>query len=274
MNAAKDISWLDLGVGYLILVIPIVIFYYYKTGLVKPTLIAVARMTVQLYLVGLYLEYIFELNSHWLNLLWVVLMIVIASYTSINRTRLNQKLFIVPILLAMLISVFAVDIYFLGVVLKLDYLFDARYFIPITGMLIGNSMSTNIVAFNSYFKDLDKNKNQYRFALANGGTKNEALKYFIKEALIKSLTPTIATTSVVGLISLPGMMTGQILGGQNPAVAIKYQIMVMITILVSAIITVMLSLFLANRFIFDDMGMPLKNINRQKLTERNKDFRG
>lgn len=267
MNAAKDISWLDLSVGYMILVIPVLIFYYYKTGLIKPTLIAVTRMSVQLYLVGLYLEYIFELNNVWVNLLWVVVMIVIASFTAIKRTDLNIKLFFIPILLAMLISIFAVDFYFLGVVLKLEYLFDARYFIPITGMLIGNSMTNNIIAFNSYFQNLDKNKMQYRFALANGATKGEALKHFIREALIKSLMPTIATTSVVGLISLPGMMTGQILGGQNPAVAIKYQIMIMMTILVSAVLTVMFSIFLANRFIFNEMEMPMRNI-----TLKNKDF--
>ncbi len=261
---AQDISWWDLGWGYLLIIIPILVFKYYQTGLVKPTLIAIGRMTVQLYLVGLYLEFIFQLNNVWINILWVAMMIVIASFTTIKRAKLNRKIFLVPMMLAMLIVIFTVDFYFLGVVVKLDYLFDARYFIPITGMLIGNSMSNNIVAFNVYFKNLDKNQVQYKFALANGATKNEALKSFIKDALIKSLSPTIATTSVVGLISLPGMMTGQILGGQDPAVAIKYQIMIMITILISSLLTVILSILISNRFIFNTMDMPLKNLNLEK----------
>ncbi len=261
---AQDISWWDLSLGYLLIIFPILVFKYYQTGLVKPTLIAIARMTVQLYLVGVYLEFIFELNNVWFNVLWVAIMIVIASFTTIKRAKLNRKIFLIPMMLAFLIVIFAVDAYFLGVVVKLDYLFDARYFIPITGMLIGNSMSNNIVAFNVYFTQLDKNQNQYKFALANGATKNEALKSFIKDALIKSLSPTIATTSVVGLISLPGMMTGQILGGQNPAVAIKYQIMIMITVLVTSLMSVILSILLSNKFIFDEMDLPLKNLYSRK----------
>lgn len=261
---AQDISWWDLSLGYLLVLIPILVFNYFKTGLVKPTLIAIARMTIQLYLVGLYLEYIFSFNNVWVNIGWVILMVVIAAFTAIKRSYLNRNIFLVPIFLSMLIVIFAVDFYFLGVVVKLDFLFDARYFIPITGMLIGNSMSNNVIAFNTYFDSLDRNQTQYKFALANGATKLEALKGFIKDALVKSLSPTIATTSVVGLISLPGMMTGQILGGQSPSVAIKYQIMIMITILVTSMMTVILSILISNRFIFDKMDMPLKNLYHKK----------
>ncbi len=260
MNGVQDISWSSLAIGYLLVGIPLAIFWYYRTGLVRSTVIAVIRMALQLYLVGLYLEYIFTLNNPWINLVWVLVMIIIASFTAIRRSRLNRKLFLLPVMLAMILAVFAVDMYFLGVVIQLDYLFDARYFIPITGMLIGNSMSGNIIAFNTYFSSLERDQIQYRFALANGATVNEALRKFIAEALRRSLSPTIATTSVVGLISLPGMMTGQILGGSSPSVAIKYQIMIMITILVSSVLTVVLSILISNKFIFDEMGMP-----KQKL---------
>ncbi len=260
MHGAQDISWWDLAIGYLLIIIPVLIFKYYQTGMIKATLIAIVRMTVQLFLVGLYLQYIFDLNNAWINIAWVLVMIVIASFTVIKRSGLNRKLFQIPILLAMLASVFLIDLYFLGVVVKLDYLFEARYFIPITGMLIGNCLSNNIVALSTFYKNLDRDQTQYRYAIANGATRSEALRGFIAEALRKSLNPTIATTAVVGLISLPGMMTGQILGGSNPSVAIKYQIMIMITILVSSLITVVLSIFVSNKFIFDSMDMPLKNM--------------
>lgn len=260
MHGAQDISWWDLAIGYLLIIIPVLIFKYYQTGMIKATLIAIVRMTVQLLLVGLYLQYIFDLNNAWINIAWVLVMIVIASFTVIKRSGLNRKLFQIPILLAMLASVFLIDLYFLGVVVKLDYLFEARYFIPITGMLIGNCLSNNIVALSTFYKNLDRDQTQYRYAIANGATRSEALRGFIAEALRKSLNPTIATTAVVGLISLPGMMTGQILGGSNPSVAIKYQIMIMITILVSSLITVVLSIFVSNKFIFDSMDMPLKNM--------------
>ncbi|MEI6347655.1 MAG: ABC transporter permease [Bacteroidota bacterium] len=264
MTGAQDISWLDLMIGYLLIIIPIVIFNYFGTGMIKATLIAIARMTIQLFLVGLYLQYIFDYNSVWVNIGWVIGMIVIAAYTVIKRSNLNRKLFQIPLLISMLLSVLAIDVYFLGFVIKLDFIFDARYFIPITGMLIGNCLSNNIVALNTFYKNLNREQLQYRFAIANGATKSEALRGFIAEALKKSLNPTIATTAVVGLISLPGMMTGQILGGSNPSVAIKYQIMIMITILVSSLITVVLSILISNRFVFDAMDMPVKNIIVEK----------
>jgi len=260
MAGVQDISWSDLSIGYLLIIIPVVVFNYYQTGMVKSTLIAIARMTIQLLLVGVYLETIFKLNNVWVNLAWVGVMILVASYTVIKRSGLNRKLFQIPILVSLIISILLVDVYFLGVVVRLDFIFDARYFIPITGMMIGNCLSINIVALNTFYQKLNREQLQYRFAIANGASKSEALKGFIAEALKKSLNPTIATTAVVGLISLPGMMTGQILGGSNPSVAIKYQIMIMITILVSSLITVILSILISNKFVFDSMDMPVKNL--------------
>jgi len=76
----------------------------------------------------------------------------------------------------------------------------------------------------------------------------------MREALGTAFNPLIASISVTGLISLPGMMTGQILGGSSPNVAIKYQIMLMLTIFVSTIISVVITIIIANRFIFDKYG--------------------
>jgi len=256
---AQDISWLDLGLGYLLVILPIVAFRYFKVGLTKDTAVATLRMTVQLIFVGAYLEVIFRWNNGWINLLWVIAMIVIAAFTVVKRSELSRKYFLVPVLLAIATSVLLVDAYFLGVVIRLDFLLDARYFIPITGMLIGNCLSNNIVALNSYYHSLSNEQTLYRFALANGASRNEALSHFMRDSLRKALNPTIATTAVVGLISLPGMMTGQILGGSNPMVAIKYQIMIMITILVSTMLTVVLSILICNRFVFDGYGMLKKS---------------
>ncbi|PIF06697.1 MAG: ABC transporter permease [Draconibacterium sp.] len=260
MTGIQDISWLDLTLGYLLLIAPIVVFRYYKTGMLKPTLIAVGRMTLQLFLVGLYLQFIFNLNKAWINIAWVLVMIVIASFDIIRRSGLNRKLFQIPVLLAITVSIIFIDLYFLGVVVKLDYLFDARYFIPITGMLIGNCLSINVMALTTLYKTLDRETVQYRFALANGATRGEALRPYISEALQRALTPLIATTAVVGLISLPGMMTGQILGGSDPTVAIKYQIMIMISVLVTSLLSVILAMVISNHFVFDETDLPKRRL--------------
>jgi putative ABC transport system permease protein len=90
--------------------------------------------------------------------------------------------------------------------------------------------------------------------LTNSGSRKNALRPFIREAIVKSLNPLLATMSVIGLISLPGMMTGQILGGSSPAIAIKYQLMIMIAILVGATSGLTLSIWFSVKIILDDYG--------------------
>lgn len=262
MQAAQDITWLNLGIGYLLLIIPISALAYFRTGLVKDSLIAVLRMSIQLYLVGLYLEYIFRWNNAYINLGWILVMLFIAAFTINRRGRLRNKYFFWPAFAALLLSFVLVDLYFLGLVLRLDNLFDAKYFIPITGMLLGNCIHTNVIALHAFYGELDSRKDFYRYALANGAKHGEALAPFIKSALQKAFNPAIATMAVIGLISLPGMMTGQILGGNSPMVAIKYQILLMITIFVTTMLSVLLTILFANRFLFDEYKNLKENVVR------------
>lgn len=251
MKGVTDIGYLSLFLGYIILIIPFYILWYYKTGLVKDSFYAFIRMTVQLLLVGFYLEFIFDLNSSLLNISWVFLMTILATYTVIKRSDLKIKEFFIPIFIAIVLSVLIIDAYFLGFIIRLNNIFDARYLIPITGMLLGNSIKTIIIALNNYYRQLKKEKELFKWYLANGATKQEALAPFKKEALIIAFNPVIANVAIVGLISLPGMMTGQILGGSNPAVAVKYQIMLMIMVFSSSIFSVFLSIYFADKKVFD-----------------------
>lgn len=263
MEKVIDINYFELFAGYALMIIPVLALWYYKTGLVKDTIIATARMTVQLLLVGLYLEYIFKLNNAFINVAWVVVMSIIATYTIIQRSGLRFKLFFIPVLLSGVISIAVSDAYFLGFVVKLNNIFDARYFIPITGMLLGNTIKNVIIALDAYYKRIDEEENLYRWHLANGASRKEALLPFMRDALRIAFNPMIATTAIMGLISLPGMMTGQILGGSNPNVAVKYQIMLLITIFSSAILNVVLTIVFSNRLAFDSFDNLKKSIFRK-----------
>jgi len=263
MEKVVDINYFELFTGYALMLIPVFALWYYKTGLVKDTLIATARMTIQLLLVGLYLEYIFKLNSIVVNIGWVVLMTVVASYTIVSRSNLKYKLFFIPVALSGIISIAVTDAYFLGFVVKLDNIFDARYFIPVTGMLLGNTIKNVVIALDNFYQKIYDEENYYRRHLANGATKKEALLPFMRDALKTAFNPMIATTAIMGLISLPGMMTGQILGGSNPNVAVKYQIMLLITIFSSAVLNVVLTIFFSNRFAFDAYDNLRKDIFRK-----------
>ncbi len=246
--------------GTLVIIIPVAILYYYRTGLNKPLAIAFLRMIVQLALVGLYLEYIFELNSIIVNIIWMIVMIIAAAYTIVERVELKLRYFFLPILIGIITGIIVNGSIFAFVLVGSESFFDARYIIPIMGMLIGNSLNSAIIGVRSFFQKLSGEVERYRYYLMCGATRNEALFQFISEAMQDAFSPTIASTATIGLIWLPGMMTGQILGGSDPITAIKFQIMIIITIFVCSVITLAISLNLSKLFAFDDFDMFDKNI--------------
>ena len=260
MKNIIDIQLFDLGLAFLIMVIPISFFLYFRVKIVKSVLIALVRMLVQLSLIAVYLDKIFDLNSVYINTAWVFVMIVVGVSTAISRVGLNWKYFIIPLFLSALTAVLIIDSFFLGLVIKPNYLFDARYFVPITGMVLGNSLNHNIVGLTTYFKGLIEKKELYFFLLTNTGETKLALRPFITEAIKRGLNPMIANMTVIGLISLPGMMTGQLLGGSSPIVAVKYQVMIMLAIFTGSTLNLFLSILFSNRFIFDKFNRLKKEV--------------
>ncbi len=193
-----DISYLSLGIGLLLLLIPLFYIWKFKTGLLRATLIGTARMIVQLFFIGVYLKYLFLWNNPWINFLWVIVMILVAS--------------------------------------------------------MGNMLSSNVIALNTYYSGLKREQQLYRYLLGNGATRTEAQAPFIRQAIIKAFSPLIANISVMGLVAFPGTMIGQILGGSSPNVAIKYQMMIMVITFTASMLSLMITISLASRKSFDAYG--------------------
>ncbi|MBX3043950.1 MAG: ABC transporter permease [Candidatus Kapabacteria bacterium] len=257
----NDITWLGLGFGILSLLLPIAILIKYKTNLAKPTIIAFSRMLVQLAFLGLYLKYIFELDSIYLNILWIIIMMIAAGFSVTNRSELPLRSFLLPVTGAVLTNVLINATFFAILILGPEKTSSARYLIPIMGMVIGNTLTSSIVGIRSYINVVTKNEDEYKFNLMSGADFKEAQQDFIAFALRDALNPGIASTAVIGLIWLPGMMTGQILGGSDPLTAIKYQIVIITTIFVGSVITLLVAIHLIKRMTFDDYG----NLNRNLI---------
>ena len=111
-----NIGYGHMALGFLLLIIPTYFLYRYRTGLVKDTLIAALRMTVQLFLIGFYLEYLFLWDKLWINLLWILLMIIIASSTALKRTHLPVRTLFMTVSVAFLVSLLIIDFYFLSLI--------------------------------------------------------------------------------------------------------------------------------------------------------------
>ncbi|MGZ8152837.1 MAG: ABC transporter permease, partial [Methylovulum sp.] len=119
------------------------------------------------------------------------------------------------------------------------------------GMILGNCLQGNVIALERFYSVLRKNEQEYLTFLQLGATRWEAVRPYYSEAIKAALSPTIAGMSTMGLVSLPGMMTGQILGGSEPWLAVKYQIAIMICIFTSTTIACVLNLKLSLRNAFN-----------------------
>lgn len=249
--SAIDISLIGLGLIYLLLIIPIGIFAYFRLGVLKRSLVAILRMTVQLALVGLYLKYLFDLNNFWLNTAWVLVMLVAANFNILSNAGLSTQRFFAGSLLATGAATIFVTAVFLLAGIRPDPLYDARYLVPIAGMLLGNCLRANIICLERFFTSIEENKREFQTYLYLGATRREACFPHIQKALRASLSPHIATMATLGIVSLPGMMTGQILGGGNPVIAIKYQLAIMVAILAASALGALLNLQAGIRISFD-----------------------
>ncbi len=217
----------------LLLLIPVfIVNYKLDIKLNKSISISIVRMMLQLGLTGVYLKYLFEFDNSLLNLFYIFIMISIASYTTVRSASLGVRQFIVPIFISIFAPSIFVLIYFNSLVIGLDNIFTAQYMISIGGMLLGNVLNGNIVAINNFRNSIVNESATINYELSLGATKFQAVKPFIKQSLESAVKPMIASMATMGLVSLPGMMTGQILGGSMPVEAIMYQIAIMVAIFV------------------------------------------
>jgi putative ABC transport system permease protein len=236
----------------LVLLVPVVLVVWrLQLGFNKKLLLAVGRMLVQLGFVAVYLIYIFRLDNPLINIAYVFMMVFFAALSGIKNAAMRLRSFLWSTFLSMFVPTLFTMLYFNLFITQLSNLFQASIFIPIAGMMLGNILRSNIVALKSFFNQVQTQEKVYQYLLATGASRYEALQPFLKEAIRTAMAPNIATMATAGLVSLPGVMTGQILGGSDPVLAVKYQIMVMVVLFVTGLARILLQLFFAIRQCFD-----------------------
>ncbi|WP_028114890.1 ABC transporter permease [Ferrimonas kyonanensis] len=247
MAGVIDIAWWQLLLFLSILLVPAWINRHFRLSMGREGAWAVMRMVAQLVLVGLYLQFLFDLDSLALNLLWLLAMVLIGASSVVSKTHLPRSLALMPVILGLGLALVPVLFVMVLGLVRPEPFYNAQYLIPMAGMLLGNSLSGNIMALQRFVTALGERQGEYQGALVLGATPAQAVQPFLQSALSQSMAPLLATISTTGLVSLPGMMTGQILGGTDPMVAIKYQIVIMVAILVMVSVSAAVSLLLASR---------------------------
>lgn len=226
-----NISLLDLL--WVMIPVAVVIVIYMRWTEDRSTLFyALFRMLIQLILIGYVLTYIFESKTPYLVVFILSVMLIAASMISLRPVQKRQKsLYLYAFISIAIGGIFTLIIVTTGV-LDLSFWFEPRILVPLAGMIFANSMNAVSIAAERFESEMGRQV---------GYTDARATSY--KAALI----PIINALFAVGLVSLPGMMTGQILSGIDPLIAVRYQMMVMLMILGSAGISVAVYLLFLKR---------------------------
>lgn len=232
----------------ILVVIPIIISYKEKLELDRDIIISMLRAVVQLLVVGYVLDFIFGLD----NLIYTVILVLIMIFNAARNTK--KKGFIIDNQVS--ISFIGISI---GTVVTLGVLigsgaigYTPSEVIPVAGMIVSNAMVAIGLSYRNLVNSFKNNRVSVEVKLSLGANVRQASNDIIRESIKLSMMPTIDSAKTLGIVSLPGMMTGLILAGSSPLVAVKFQIMVTFMILSSSSLATMIATYLSYRKFFND----------------------
>jgi len=250
MSGVVDLSFWELGLALLLVAVVIVISARQALGLERDLLIGAVRTVIQLYLVGLILAAVFTAARWYWVLLILFVMVGVATHAAVSRLAKPIPGMYWIAAAALSISTAATLSYVIGLVARPQPWWEPQYLIPIAGMILGTSMTSAALAGDRLQADLAARREEVEARLALGFSGREAVQPLVRASLRASMIPTVNGMMTVGLVQLPGMMTGQILAGSSPLVAVRYQIVVVcMQAVATAIGSLLLIRLLADRYL-------------------------
>lgn len=243
-----DVEWLlDFLKGMIkplfataVVLLAVLLSFLQKLGIEGEMIYSIVRAFLQLSVIGFVLQFIFSQDNRGWIILAYLFMVTVAGYTAGQRAKhVPRGKYVAG---ASILAGTAVTMLML-VVLNV-FPFTPRYIIPVAGMMVGNAMTVTGVTMKRLRDDIKIQLNLVETALALGATPRQATKQQVKRSLVIALSPVLDNAKTVGLISLPGAMTGMIMGGASPLEAIQLQIVVMNMLIGASTVSSIMSTYL------------------------------
>ena len=226
-------SYWALSLTLIFVLIPLVLSKTLNLGLGRDMTVATIRSIIQLLAVGYVLKFVFDSESLLYIFLMVALMIVAATHNAQKKGAAIQG-----ITWKIAVTLIFVEVLTQGILIGFNITpATAQYIIPISGMVIGNSMVLSILFLNRFTAEVEDNQDQTELILSLGGTPKQAIHRQLINSIKASMIPTIESQKTVGLVQLPGMMSGQIIAGADPIQAVQFQLLIMFLLLTTAAVT-------------------------------------
>lgn len=226
-----------------LVLVAIIISYREKLGLEKEIIWSICRAIVQLVIVGYVLKYLFALNNAALTVLMVLFICFNAAWNAKKRSKYLDQTFTMSFIAITTGAVLTL----LVLVLTGSIEFQPMQVIPIAGMIAGNGMVAVGLCYNNLGQRFSDSQQQIQEMLSLGATPKQASTTLLRDSIRAAMIPTVDSAKTVGLVSLPGMMSGLIFAGIDPVKAIKYQIMVTFMLLSTAGLSTIIAGYLASR---------------------------
>lgn len=253
MTSYVPLSAVDLGIAALLVLLNGAISFAYSLRLEKSLAIASVRMIVQLAAVAMVLRFIFQSVNPWWSIGFAAVMALGASFEIITRQQYRFKAWM-PLLLSAspaFLAGLATTLLALAVIQPAPW-YAPRFLLPILGMLTGNTLSGVSLVLDTLTASAMRERPQIEARIALGATRFKAFEDILRRAMRTALMPVFNAMAAAGIVSLPGMMTGQILAGVAPIEAAKYQMMILFVIAGSTALAVIATALGAVLLLTDD----------------------
>jgi len=249
-----ELNAVDLTVSAILVLLLAGLSMLMQLGLARTLLIAAVRTTVQLLLIGMVLKALFtDLHPVWIGVMASVMLIVAGREVMMRQQRRYKGLWGYGMgTLSMFISTFAVTILALVVIIRVEPWYMPQYSIPLLGMMLGNTMSGIALGLDRLTQTAWQQRGAIEARLMLGHNWQEAIKDIRRESTRTGMIPMINAMAAAGIVSLPGMMTGQILAGAPPMQAVNYQILIMFMVVAGTGVGAIAAVTLAARRLFDE----------------------
>ncbi len=243
-----------LALTLIFVLLPLVLSKVLRLELEKDIVIATVRSIIQLLFIGYILQFVFDAESIVYILLMIALMIATATHNASKKGKAIRG-----VTWKIVATLLIVEALTQGVLIGLRIIPPtAQYIIPISGMIIGNSMVLSILFLNRFIAEVESRRDQAELILSLGGTPKQAIHRQLLHAIKASMIPTIESQKTMGLVQLPGMMSGQIIAGADPIQAVQFQLLILFLLLTTASVTSIVLGFLSYPTLFNER-MQLKS---------------
>jgi putative ABC transport system permease protein len=221
------VSWLNVFVGLGLVAVAISLSFIYGFGLERDITIGIVRCVIQMAILGYVLVYVFQIKSMWIIVLMLLAMGVVAALTAKGRLkRPYPGAFPIMWLSITISSLFALA-YVTIITMANPIALTPRYIVPLGGMVIGNTLNGITLGAERFRSELGSQRDRIEVLLSLGADSTRAASDCVKAAVSAGITPTINALMIIGLVQIPGIMSGQVLSGVDPLIAARYQLIIM-----------------------------------------------